>query len=199
MSGQGGLPQTSTWHQQLPLYYKLDRHQLPTCLLHTLHKPRSPDKRFCSLYLHQFKMIFTASSEFWPKVTNLFQTLERAHRLSPQVGCVYPIEGAGKVRRSLADASVGRWDRGLQAGTFTTQDAAHLTGTSPLHYLLGLLLPHTALCNRLEQPEHRSRTALVVKCALYIYHIPQYTTVYGTTGANMCISISKLVGKGARI
>lgn len=52
MSGQGGLPQTSTWHQQLPLYYKLDRHQLPTCLLHTLHKPRSPDKRFCSLYLH---------------------------------------------------------------------------------------------------------------------------------------------------
>lgn len=96
-------------------------------------------------------MIFTASSEFWPKVTNLFQTLERAHRLSPQVGCVYPIEGAGKVRRSLTDASVGRWDRGLQAGTFTTQDAAHLTGTSPLHYLLGLLLPHAALCNRLEQ------------------------------------------------
>jgi len=116
-------------------------------------------------------MIFTASSEFWPKVTNLFQTLERAHRLSPQVGCVYPIEGAGKVRRSLTDASVGRWDRGLQAGTFTTQDAAHLTGTSPLHYLLGLLLPHAALCNRLEQPEHRSRAALVVKCALYIYTI----------------------------
>lgn len=43
MSGQGGLPQTSAWHQQLPLYYKMDRHQLPTCLLHNLHKPKSPD------------------------------------------------------------------------------------------------------------------------------------------------------------
>lgn len=131
MSGQGGLPQTSTWHQQLPLYYKLDRHQLPTCLLHTLHKPRSPDKRFCSLYLHEFKMIFTASSVFWPKVTNFFQTLERAHGLPHQVGCVHPIEGAGKVRRSLTDSSVGRWDRGLQAGTFTTRCSSSNWHQSP--------------------------------------------------------------------
>lgn len=119
MSGQGGLPQTSAWHQQLPLYYKLDRHQLPTCLLHNLHKPKSPDKHFCSLYLHQFKMIFTASSEFWPKVKNLFQTLERAHiRLSPRVCCVYPIEGAGKVRRSLTEffcQSMGRGPPGWHA------------------------------------------------------------------------------------
>lgn len=45
----------------------------------------------------------------------------------------------------------------LQADTPTTQDAAHLTGTSPFHDLLGLLLPHAALRNRLEQPAHRSK------------------------------------------
>lgn len=78
----------------------------------------------------------------------------------PMVCCVYPIKGAGKVRRSLTESSVSRWEEDLQAGTLTAQDAAHLTGTSPFHDLLGLLLPHAALCNRLEQPEHRSNTAL---------------------------------------
>lgn len=69
----------------------------------------------------------------------------------PMVCCVYPIKGAGKVRRSLTESSVSRWEEDLQAGTLTAQDAAHLTGTSPFHDLLGLLLPHAALCNRLEQ------------------------------------------------
>lgn len=45
---------------------------LPTCLEHILHKPKKfQTKVFSFIYLHKFKMIFTASSKFWPRVKKM--------------------------------------------------------------------------------------------------------------------------------
>lgn len=114
-------------------------------------------------------MIFTASSEFWPKVKkiglklwNVFERLKLLEQLSPRIGCIYPIERAGKVRRSLTESSISWWYGVPQAGMLTTWHVAHLTGTSPFHHLLGLLLPHAALCDWLEQPGHRNKAVLDV-------------------------------------
>lgn len=45
---------------------------LCTCLGHSLHKAKKfQTKVFSFMYLHKFKMIFTASSKFWPRVKKM--------------------------------------------------------------------------------------------------------------------------------
>lgn len=131
---------------------------LPTCLEHILHKPKKfQTKVFSFIYLHKFKMIFTASSKFWPRVKKMhlnFGTCPHRQVADPNSNWGrYPrTKGPGKSGRAERIFSqfmnLIQWD--LQADTFTTEMWLHLTGTCPFHYLLSLLLSHAALCDGLE-------------------------------------------------
>lgn len=131
---------------------------LPTCLEHILHKPKKfQTKVFSFIYLHKFKMIFTASSKFWPRVKKMhlnFGTCPHRQVADPNSNWGrYPrTKGPGKSGRAERIFSqfmnLVQWD--LQADTFTTEMWFHLTGTCPFHYLLSLLLSHAALCDGLE-------------------------------------------------
>lgn len=151
-------PQTSAWHQQP---FQLQAGQVPslsTCLGHILHKPKKFQTKVLSfIYLHKFKMIFTASSKFWPRVKKMhlnFGTCPHRQEADPNsIWGRYPrtTKGLGKS---------GRAERILQPvykpgavgppGWHIYSRAAVLTGTCPFHYLLSLLLSHATLCNRLE-------------------------------------------------
>lgn len=138
--------------------YKLGRYHLPTCLEHILHKAKKfQTKVFSFIYLHKFKMIFTASSKFWPRVKKMhlnFGTCPHRQVADPNSNRGrYPrTKGPGKSGRAERIFSqfmnLVQWD--LQADTFTTEMWFHLTGTCPFHYLLSLLLSHAALCDGLE-------------------------------------------------
>lgn len=131
---------------------------LSTCLGHVLHKPKKfQTKVFCFIYLHKFKMIFTASSKFWPRVKKMhlnFGTCPHRQEADPNsTGARYPrtkgLEKSGGPRGFFRQfINSVRW--ALLADKLTTEMQFHLTGTCPFHYLLSLLLSHTALCDRLE-------------------------------------------------
>lgn len=113
---------------------------------------------FLFLVFTLVQMIFTASSEVWPKVKKFVSNFGTCpHKTFTQGLLCLPNQGGweGQEEPYRVFNQLTGWD--LQAGTLKMQAAGHLTGTSPFHNLLGLLLPHAALCNRLEQPAHRSK------------------------------------------
>lgn len=113
---------------------------------------------FLFLVFTLVQMIFTASSEVWPKVKKFVSNFGTCpHKTFTQGLLCLPNQGGWEGQEEPYRVFSQLMGRDLQAGTLTMQDAAHLTGTSPFHNLLGLLLPHAALCNRLEQPAHRSK------------------------------------------
>lgn len=125
---------------------------LCTCLGHILHKPKKfQTKVFFFIYLHKFKMIFTASSKFWPRVKKMhlnFGTCPYRQEADPNsIWARNPRARAGS-QEELKEffsqfTNLVQWD--LQADTCTTEMQFHLTGTCPFHYLLSLLLSHAAL------------------------------------------------------
>lgn len=150
-------PQTSAWHQQP---FQLQAGQVPslsTCLGHILHKPKKFQTKVLSfIYLHKFKMIFTASSKFWPRVKKMHLNFGTCpHRQEADPNSIW-----GRYPRTKGLGKSGRAERILQPvykpgavgppGWHIYSRAAVLTGTCPFHYLLSLLLSHATLCNRLE-------------------------------------------------
>lgn len=101
---------TSARHQQ-PLQFiswEVGTTSLSTCLGHILHKPKKfQTKVFSFIYLHKFKMIFTASSKCWPGVQKMHLNLERVQvdrKLTQTViGADTRDQRAGKVRKSWKD------------------------------------------------------------------------------------------------
>lgn len=133
--------------------YRLGRYQFIY-----LHEPKKfQTKVFSFIYLHKFKMIFTASSKFWPRVKKMhlnFGTCPHRQEADPNSNWDrYPrTKGLGKSGRAerifSQFSNLVEWD--FQADTFAAEMWFHLTGTCPFHYLLSLLLSHAALRNRLE-------------------------------------------------
>lgn len=141
---------------EAPLNYKLGRYQLFAWLEHIFAQTQEVQtKVFSFIYLHKFKMIFTASSKFWPsqKMHLNFGTCPHRQEADPNSSWGrYPrTKGLGKSGEAESFFSqfmnLVWWD--LQADMFTEMQF-HLTGTCPFHYLLSLLLSHAALCHRLE-------------------------------------------------
>lgn len=107
---------------------------------------------FLFLVFTLVQMIFTASSEVWPKVKKFVSNFGTRPRKTFTQGLLcLPNQGGWEGQEEPYRVFSQSMGQDLQAGTLATQNAAHLTGTSPFHDLLGLLLPHAALCNRLEQ------------------------------------------------
>lgn len=105
-------PQTSAWHQQP---FQLQAGQVPSkCIYlpwtHFAQTQEVPDKGFIFHIFTQFKMIFTASSKFWPRVKKMhlnFGTCPHRQEADPN-------SNWGRYPRTKGLGKSGRAERILQ-------------------------------------------------------------------------------------